>query len=60
MKNVHDIEIEIKGADWEKILDAAFEKRNKDLKVDGFRKGKCPKNVYLQKFDVNASSCKSK
>ena len=54
MKNVHDIEIEIKGADWEKILDAAFEKRNKDLKVDGFRKGKCPKNVYLQKFGVES------
>ena len=54
MKNVHDIEIEIKGTEWEKILDAAFEKRNKDLKVDGFRKGKCPKNVYLQKFGVES------
>ena len=54
MKNVHDIEIEIKGTDWESILDAAFEKRSKDLKVDGFRKGKCPKNVYLQKFGVES------
>ena len=54
MKNVHDIEIEIKGADWQKALDAAFAKKIKDLKVDGFRKGKCPKNIYLQKFGVES------
>ena len=54
MKNVHDIEIEIKGKEWEKILDAAFQKRVKDTNIDGFRKGKCPKNVYLQKFGVES------
>jgi len=54
MKNVHDIEIEIKGKDWEEILDSTFKKRNKDLKVDGFRKGKCPKNIYLQKFGIES------
>ena len=43
MKNVHDIEIEIKGKEWEQILDAAFQKRVKDMSIDGFRKGKCPK-----------------
>ena len=54
MKNVHDIEIEIKGSEWEEILDAAFKKRIKDVKVDGFRKGKCPKNIYLQKFGIES------
>ncbi len=54
MKNVHDIEIEIKGAEWEEILDATFNKKNKDLKVDGFRKGKCPKNIYMQKFGIES------
>ena len=54
MKNVHDIEIEIKGNDWETILDDTFKKRIKDVKVDGFRKGKCPKNIYLQKFGVES------
>ena len=54
MKNVHDIEIEIKGKDWEQMLDAAFQKRVKDTTIDGFRKGKCPKNVYLQKFGVES------
>ena len=54
MKNVHEIEIEVKGSDWESILDATFTKKNKDLKVDGFRKGKCPKNIYLQKFGIES------
>ena len=54
MKNVHDIEIEIKGKEWEEILDSTFKKKNKDLKVDGFRKGKCPKSVYLQKFGIES------
>lgn len=54
MKNVHEIEIEIKGSEWEEILDSTFKKKNKDLKVDGFRKGKCPKNIYLQKFGIES------
>jgi len=54
MKNVHEIEIEVKGSDWQKILDATFTKKNKDLKVDGFRKGKCPKNIYIQKFGIES------
>ena len=54
MKNVQKIETEVKGAEWEKILDDTFKKRNKDLKVDGFRKGKCPKNVYLQRFGIES------
>lgn len=54
MKNVHVKEVEIKDAEWTAMLDKAFEKRSKDLKVDGFRKGKCPKNIYLQKFGVES------
>ncbi len=54
MKNVHDIEIEIKGKEWEKILDDVFQKRVKEVRIDGFRKGKCPKNVYLQRFGIES------
>ena len=54
MKNVHVKEVEIKGKDWESILDSALQKRIKDVSIDGFRKGKCPKNVYLQKFGVES------
>lgn len=54
MKNVHTKEVEVKGKEWTQILDAAFEKKNKDIKVDGFRKGKCPKNIYMQKFGIES------
>lgn len=54
MENVHELEYEIKGAEWSKILDAAFEKKNKDMKIDGFRKGKCPKNIYMSKFGIES------
>lgn len=54
MKNVHVKEVEIKGKDWESILDSVLQKRIKDVSIDGFRKGKCPKNVYLQKFGVES------
>ncbi len=54
MKNVHKVETVVEGAEWKKILDKAFAKRNKDLKVDGFRKGKCPKEVYLKKFGIES------
>ena len=54
MKNVHEIEVELKGKDWESILDAAFKKKVKEVRVDGFRKGKCPKNIYIQKFGIES------
>lgn len=50
MKNVHVIEIEVKGKDWENILDNVFLKKQKDAKVDGFRKGQVPKDMYIKKF----------
>ena len=48
--NIHEIEIEVKGKDWEKALDKAFDEKIKTVKVDGFRKGKCPRNIYEKKF----------
>ena len=54
MKNVHVKEVEFKAEKWSKILDKAFDKRIKEVKIDGFRKGKCPKNVYMNKFGVES------
>ena len=54
MKNVHVKEIELKGKEWETILDNAFKKRVKGQTIDGFRKGKCPKDVYLKKFGIES------
>ncbi len=50
MKNVHEIEIKIEGKDWEEALNSAFNKAQKTVKVDGFRKGKVPRNIFEKKF----------
>lgn len=54
MKNVHVIKAEVKGKEWEETLDAAFKKKRKDIKVDGFRKGAVPKDVYIKKFGIES------
>jgi len=53
-KNVHEITIKIEGKEWETILDKAFKKKNKEVKVDGFRKGCAPKDVYIKKFGIES------
>lgn len=53
-KNVITKEIKITGKDWEKCLDAAFKKKNKDVKIDGFRKGAAPKNIFIKKFGIES------
>lgn len=54
MKNVKEIEKTIEGETWAKALDRTFEKKVKTVEVDGFRKGKCPKDVYLKKFGIES------
>lgn len=53
-KNVHEIEIKIEGKDWESCLDKAFKKKNKDTKIDGFRKGQAPKEIFIKKFGIES------
>lgn len=45
-----EIEIIIDGKKWEDALDKAFKKANKNAKIDGFRPGKAPKEVFLKKY----------
>lgn len=40
--------------EFEKALDEAFPTVSKDVKVDGFRKGHCPRNVFEKNFGVEA------
>lgn len=54
MKNVKEIEIELKGKEWENILDETFKKKAKEVKVDGFRKGSVPKEVFIKKFGIES------
>ena len=53
-KNVHEIVIKIDGDAWKESLDKAFNEKKKDAKVDGFRKGKVPKNIYIKKYGIES------
>ena len=53
-KNIEKITIKIEGEEWQKALDKAFKKHVKEVKVDGFRKGAVPKNIYLEKFGIES------
>jgi trigger factor len=54
MNNVKELEVKIEGEKWTKAIDKAFNNKRKDLKVDGFRKGACPKDVYIKKFGIES------
>ena len=49
-ENIHEIEVKIDGNKWKEAIDKAFAKKQKDVKVDGFRKGKVPRSIYEKKF----------
>lgn len=50
MKNVHEIEIKVEGKEWEDAITKSFNKNVQNVKVDGFRKGKVPRNIFEKKF----------
>lgn len=50
MKNVHTVQIKVDGKEWQAAIDAAFKKKNAEVTIDGFRKGKAPKDVFIKKF----------
>lgn len=54
MKNVKEITIKIEGETWEKALDKAYKKKNKEVKIEGFRKGTAPKNIFIKKFGIES------
>ena len=49
-KNVREITIKIEGKEWQDALDKAIDKANKKVKIDGFRQGKAPKEVFIKKY----------
>ena len=50
MKNVHEIEIKVEGKEWEDAITKSFNKNVQNVKVDGFRKGKVPRNIFEKKY----------
>ena len=53
MKNVHEVEIKLEK-EWVDSLDAVFKKKNKEVKIDGFRKGMASKEIYLKHFGIES------
>lgn len=49
-KNVKEIKIKIEGEKWTSAIEKAYEKANSNFQIDGFRKGKAPKSVFLKKY----------
>ena len=51
-KNLKEVSIKIEGKQWEEALDKAFKIENNKVSIDGFRKGKAPKSVFLKKYGI--------
>ncbi len=49
-KNVNEIKVVIDGEEWQNALDKAFQKKNKEVTIPGFRKGKATREVFEKKF----------
>lgn len=49
-----EITLELKGKEWTDMLDHVYEHKKADIKVDGFRKGQVPKDVYIKKFGIES------
>lgn len=50
MENQKEIIITVEGQKWTDAIDKAFEEANKKVKIDGFRQGKAPKEVFFKKY----------
>lgn len=50
VKNVFEITVKMDSAELANAVEEAFFKKQKDIKLDGFRKGKVPFDVYVKKI----------
>ena len=48
--NLAKLTIEVSKEEFAIALDKAFEKVVKEVKIDGFRPGKCPKSMFIKRF----------
>ena len=54
LEDKHEFTIKITGEEWETAQDKAFQKRNKNAKIDGFRPGKLQKMFLLNTMEKKA------
>ena len=50
MKNIKEIKIKVEGEKWTSALEKAYNKASKNFQIDGFRKGKVPKSIFMSKY----------
>ncbi len=53
-ENVFEETVKFDKKKFDEAIDKAFENKKKDIKLDGFRKGKVPKDVYFKKAGKNS------
>ena len=53
-KNVKEVKVKIEGKEWKEALEKAFVKANKKAKIDGFRPGKAPKDMFIKKYGMES------
>ena len=49
-KNINEVKVTIDGDTWKSALDRAFDKKNKEVTISGFRKGKATRAVFEKKY----------
>lgn len=49
-ENSVKLTVEVSAEEFDKALDKAFEKVVKEVKADGFRPGKMPKTIFIQRY----------
>lgn len=49
-ENSVKVTVEVSAEEFDQALDKAFEKVVKDVKADGFRPGKMPKTIFIQRY----------
>ena len=52
MKQSYTLKLE--GKEWKECLKEAYDKKKKDIKLDGFRKGQVPYDVYVKKTGIES------
>ena len=52
MKKSYTVKLE--GKEWKDCLKEAYNKKKKDIKMDGFRKGQVPYDIYVKKLGVES------
>ena len=48
----HEVNIKIEGEEWKKALYKAYEKNNKKAKIDSFRPGKAPYEIFVKHYGI--------